>query len=134
MPTQAEIVRTIAGFPHCSNVRSVTVVLGGLPYTGARYTYEAPAPGLKRPTHSEERFYLLGEPPEHDRVAFALEGEPREWYVASWATEQTVRDPRYREFHPLGVWFGLHEWTSEHAIDHNEPFPYTRTQGSVIYA
>lgn len=142
MPTQSEIVSTLERMSGVTNVRSCTLVIGGVPYAGARYLYTGKTPrGSKarlagRGTYREERFYVLGEVPEHDRVSFVLDGEQFEWFVAGWATQQTVSDARYQAFHPLGEWFGLHAWDVADKIDayEDEDRKYERVKVQVIYA
>lgn len=93
------VMEALSNLPYVSNIREVTVTIGGKEYQGALYLWK----------EETERFYLLSEtlPPGLDMYQYQIPGDLRFWYFAGHTSRSTAENARFAKYHPCGPWFML---------------------------
>lgn len=109
IPSVLEIVETLRTMPGVSDVEEPVgciVHIGRSEYNAARYVAKN-----KHVTEPDVRLYVCGSvPPSYKRSSriYYICNDVA-WYVASYVSHNTATNPLYKRFHPLGMWFGMHQ-------------------------
>lgn len=124
-PTAFDVADYLNGLPG-TTARPVEVRIGKTLYVGAEYA----VPDVVQGTC----LYLLADklPACYRRrkATYFATGRCTRWLVAGYRTAPVPAE--YAAFHPVGPWFGLHQWT-QGQIDDGEPVPYRRVEMTIHY-
>jgi hypothetical protein len=129
----------------CQDVVPVEVTIKGTTYLGCRYQQaRRHTPGTRAfreglRTYTQEAIYLLGKLPavyvRSSRVVFVVEGDDREWFVASWVTQEVARSGEYAHAHFNGeATFQMMPSVHEGSLDEHEERPYARIPAVIVAA